>query len=55
MITVTDSIRELSQFACATLAIKHKALEQGMRSLRADGLRALFDGNSTIEEVLKYT
>ena len=55
MITVTDSIRELINARAPTLAIKHKALEQGMRSLRADGLRAIFDGNSTIEEVLKYT
>jgi type IV pilus assembly protein PilB len=55
MITVTDSIRELINSRAPTLAIKHKALEQGMRSLRADGLRAIFDGNSTIEEVLKYT
>tara|TARA_B110000003_G_scaffold38294_1_gene35020 strand:+ start:2159 stop:3847 length:1689 start_codon:yes stop_codon:yes gene_type:complete len=55
MIAVTDSIRELINARAPTLAIKHKALEQGMRSLRADGLRAIFDGNSTIEEVLKYT
>ena len=55
MIKVTDSIRELINKRAPTLAIKQKALEQGMRSLRNDGLRAIFDGNSTIEEVLKYT
>ncbi|MEM8868133.1 MAG: GspE/PulE family protein [Verrucomicrobiota bacterium] len=55
MIAVTDSIRELINNRAPTLAIKQKALEQGMRSLRDDGLRAIFDGQSTIEEVLKYT
>ncbi|MGB0408410.1 MAG: GspE/PulE family protein [Opitutales bacterium] len=55
MIIVSDALRELINQRAPTLAIKQKALEQGMRSLRDDGLRAIFDGNSTIEEVLKYT
>jgi type IV pilus assembly protein PilB len=55
MIVVSDAIRELINQRAPTLTIKQKALEQGMRSLRDDGLRAIFDGNSTIEEVLKYT
>ncbi len=55
MVVVTDAIRELINKRAPTLAIKQKALEQGMRSLRDDGLRAIFDGKSTIEEVLKYT
>ena len=32
-----------------------KAIEQGMRTLREDGLRSIFDGEGTVEEVLKYT
>lgn len=55
MIVVSDAIRELINNRAPTLAIKQKALEQGMRSLRDDGLRSIFDGKSTIEEVLKYT
>ncbi|WP_269527203.1 GspE/PulE family protein [Coraliomargarita parva] len=55
MVVVTNAIRELINHRAPTLAIKQKALEQGMRSLRDDGLRAIFDGNTTIEEVLKYT
>ena len=55
MIVVSDAIRELINNRAPTLTIKQKALEQGMRSLRDDGLRAIFDGNSSIEEVLKYT
>ncbi len=55
MVIVSDELRELINQRAPTLAIKQKALEQGMRSLRDDGLRSIFDGKSTIEEVLKYT
>jgi len=55
MIMVTDPLRELINKRSPTLVIRQKALEQGMRSLREDGLRAIFDGHTTIEEVLKYT
>jgi len=30
-----------------------KAVELGMVTLREDGLRAIFDGDTTIEEVVK--
>lgn len=55
MIMISDSIRELVNKSAPTLSIKQQALEEGMRSLRDDGLRAIFDGKSTVEEVLKYT
>ncbi len=55
MVIITDALRELINQKAPTLAIRQKALEQGMRSLRDDGLRSIFDGNTTIEEVLKYT
>ena len=55
MIIVNDSIRELITDRAPTLVIKHKAVEQGMRALRDDGLRAIFNGDTSIEEVLKYT
>ena len=35
--------------------LKQKAIELGMVTLRQDGLRSIFDGDTTIEEVLKYT
>jgi type IV pilus assembly protein PilB len=55
MIRVTDALRELITEGAATLVLKHKAIEQGMRTIRDDGVRAVFDGRTTIEEVLKYT
>ncbi|HTB63639.1 MAG TPA: ATPase, T2SS/T4P/T4SS family [Opitutales bacterium] len=51
----TDAIRELITKKAPTLVLKQKAVEQGMRTLRDDGLRAIFDGLTTIDEVLKYT
>ncbi len=55
MMQITDSLRELITAKSPTLVIKQRALEQGMRTLRDDGMRAIFDGATTIEEVLKYT
>lgn len=55
MLNVNDSIRTLINDSAPTLKIKQRALQQGMRSLHDDGLRAIFDGLTTIEEVLKYT
>jgi type IV pilus assembly protein PilB len=55
MIMASDAIRDLINNRAPTLQIRQKALEQGMRGLRDDGLRGIFDGNTTIEEVLKYT
>jgi len=37
------------------VVMKQKAIELGMTTLREDGLRSIFDGDTTIEEVLKYT
>lgn len=55
MLLVADEIRELITERAPTLVIRQKALERGMRTLRDDGLRSIFDGATTIEEVLKYT
>lgn len=55
MMGISDTIRDLITNKAPTLVLKQKALEQGMRTLRDDGLRSIFDGATTIEEVLKYT
>jgi type IV pilus assembly protein PilB len=52
---VTEAVRDLITERSPTLVIRQKAIEQGMRTLRDDGLRAIFDGLTTIEEVIKYT
>ena len=52
---MSEAVRDLVVQRAPTLVIKQKALEQGMRTLRDDGLRAIFDGATAIEEVVKYT
>jgi type IV pilus assembly protein PilB len=52
---MSEAIRDLVVQKAPTLVVKQKALEQGMRTLRDDGLRAIFDGATSIEEVVKYT
>lgn len=55
LLMMNDSIRDLITSRAPTLVIKQKAIEMGMRTLRDDGLRAIFDGATTVDEVLKYT
>ncbi|MCW0220135.1 MAG: GspE/PulE family protein [Prosthecobacter sp.] len=55
LLNVTDPIRELITQRAPTLVLKQKAIELGMMPLREDGLRNIYDGETTIEEVLKYT
>ncbi|WP_414661776.1 type II secretion system ATPase GspE [Horticoccus sp. 23ND18S-11] len=52
---MTEAVRDMVSQRAPTLVIRQKAIEQGMRTLRDDGLRAIFDGNTSIEEVIKYT
>ncbi|NLB54267.1 MAG: type II/IV secretion system protein [Lentisphaerae bacterium] len=52
---VTDPIRSLINDRRPTLMIRDKAVEQGMRTIREDGLRNILDGYTTVEEVLRYT
>jgi len=55
LLDITEPIRELITQRAPSQVIRQKAIEQGMTTLRADGLRSIFDGETTIEEVLKYT
>jgi type IV pilus assembly protein PilB len=55
LLNITEPIRELITNRAPTVVIKQKAIELGMNTLREDGLRNIYDGKTTIEEVLKYT
>ena len=55
LMTINDQLRALITQKAPTLVLKQKAVESGMRPLREDGLRCIFDGHTSIEEVLKYT
>jgi type IV pilus assembly protein PilB len=55
LLTVSEPIRELITQRAPSVVIRQKAIELGMTTLRADGLRSIFEGETTIEEVLRYT
>ncbi|MBP9913297.1 MAG: type II secretion system ATPase GspE [Opitutaceae bacterium] len=52
---LSDPIRELVMQKAPTLKIRQQAVAGGMRTLRDDGLRAVLAGETTLEEVVKYT
>jgi type IV pilus assembly protein PilB len=55
LLNITEPIRELITNRAPSVVIKQKAIELGMNTLREDGLRNIYMGKTTIEEVLKYT
>jgi type IV pilus assembly protein PilB len=55
LMQINDPIRELINQRAPAVVLKQKAVELGMKTLRLDGLRCIFAGDTTIEEVLKYT
>ncbi|HEU6449013.1 MAG TPA: type II secretion system ATPase GspE [Verrucomicrobiae bacterium] len=55
LLVVTEPIRTLINERAPTVVVRQKAMELGMVTLREDGLRSIFEGATTIEEVVKYT
>ena len=52
---VTDELRELILVGASALELRRKAVEEGMLTLRASGLRKVKDGVTTIDEVVRET
>ena len=55
LLVANDTIRTLINERAPTVVLRQKAIELGMVTLREDGLRGIFEGDTTIEEVVKYT
>ena len=55
LMVISEPIRELINQRAPSGVIRGRALELGMRTLREDGIRTILDGETTVEEVLKYT
>jgi len=55
LLMVSESIRTLINERAPAIVLRQKAIELGMATLRDDGLRGIFEGQTTIEEILKYT
>ena len=54
-LVMNDEIRNLIADRTPALELRDKCVEAGMQTLRIDGLRLMFEGTSTFEEVMKYT
>ncbi|HVM63061.1 MAG TPA: ATPase, T2SS/T4P/T4SS family [Verrucomicrobiae bacterium] len=55
LLIISEPIRELVNMRAPSSVLRGRALELGMRTLREDGIRSILDGETTVEEVLKYT
>ncbi len=54
-LSITNPVKHLINESKPTLVIREKAIELGMRTMREDGIRNVLDGNTTVDEVVKYT
>lgn len=52
---INDILREMINQRAPGVVLRQKAVELGMRTLRDEGLQAIFDGETSVEEILKYT
>ena len=55
MLNVDEEIRELINDRAPGIQLRDKGMEHGMVTLRIDGLDVMFRGDTTFEEVMKYT
>ena len=55
ILDVDDGIRELILQGSSTTTLQQAAIEKGLVTLRENGLQAIFDGATTVEEVLRET
>jgi type IV pilus assembly protein PilB len=52
---ISRGVREQVNKRQPTSVVRDKALEEGMVGMRQNGIRAIMDGVTTVEEVVKYT
>jgi len=55
LLPMTDALRELTVQGASLVDLRRQAIADGLVTLRAAGLAALFVGDTTVEEVMKYT
>ena len=55
MLMMSPKLNDLVLQSSPTIVIREKARQLGMETMREDGIRAILNGETTMEEVLKYT
>ena len=52
---INEELREMIANESPANELRDRACELGMRTLREDGLMAIFNGETTVDEVVRYT
>ena len=55
IMSMDDTLRELVMTQASTAVLKMEARKRGMRTLRESGMLSIYDGQTTIEEVVRET
>jgi type IV pilus assembly protein PilB len=55
ILAMDDQLREMIMSHASTSALRAEAIRKGMRTLRQSGLLAIYEGQSTIDEVVRET
>jgi type IV pilus assembly protein PilB len=55
IMAMNDDMRELIMQQASTAVLRHEARKRGMRTLRECGLLSIYDGQTTIDEVVRET
>ena len=55
ILVMDDKLRELVMQQVSTTVIRDAARRRGMRTLRESGLLAIYEGQTTIDEVVRET
>lgn len=55
LMVINDELREMVANETPANILRERACEMGMRLLREDGLLAIFNGETTVDEVVRYT
>jgi type IV pilus assembly protein PilB len=55
LMLINDELREMIANSTPANIVRDRACELGMRMLREDGLMAIFNGETTVDEVVRYT
>ena len=55
LMVMTNDLSELIYKGAPTLEIQNKAIAQGMRTMREDGMISIYNGETSVDEVLRYT
>ncbi|MEM1422885.1 MAG: ATPase, T2SS/T4P/T4SS family [Planctomycetota bacterium] len=55
IMTMDDTLRDMVMNQASTAALRNESIRRGMRTLRESGLLAIYEGQTTIDEVVRET